>query len=128
MVMANTGRFGRYIEKKENPGLALEIKRENETILVNSCKFGSSDFVTACHFGFSVRDGKRFLDGWCTYLGHKFSESLHISDAIWEQLKEGEVATLSYSPLETGGETKLVPYLNDKLIDSLGSHSNLSKK
>ena len=126
MVKANAERGVRQeIGKKENPGLTLEIERRNEAIFVHSCKSGSLDsqgFTTTCDSRFSDPDGKRSLDVDVWYVGwnknaQKASSTLPISDAIWKRLKEGEVATLSYSRLEKGKKTYLVTYLNDKRID-----------
>jgi hypothetical protein len=118
MIMANAERSpGLLIEKKETSGLSLQIKRENEAIFVYACKSGPAEFTNTCHFQFSVKEGKRYLDGWYTVLDQKFSARLFLSDSIWEQLREGEVATLSYSFLKTEGEKYIATYLNDILID-----------
>ena len=118
MVMAKAGRPGSYIQTRESPGLTLEIKRENEAILVSACKSGSSAFTSTCDFQFLFIDGKRYLDGWYTdsrFPGKKAFATLRISGSIWEQLKEGESATLSYSRLGTD----IVIFLNNHQIESL---------
>jgi hypothetical protein len=118
MITANVERSpGLLIEKKEILGFSLQIKRENEAIFVHACKSGPSEFTNTCRFQFYVKDGKRHLDGWYTVLGQKFTALLSLSDSIWERLKEGEMATLSYSPLKIEEKVHFTTYLNDIQID-----------
>lgn len=117
LIMANAERnVGTLSIRSQEKNLVFRVRREDQDLRVEST---ATPYMDLSSIKFYIQDGLRRLDFQYLDPGKRNISSLVITDDIWKRLPQGEVATLSYETLRSGGKSYLETHVNDVLVRSI---------